>query len=220
MNLGHLAQDADPLGPVVDGFELRVQRADQLAEVARPPVDRLEDDGDAVALGVRARQRLQRRDGVRLAGRPLQDLRVAVDRRGRGRPASRAGSAPAAAGRRRARARRVMRSSVAGQVIGQLVPLPLGASSRSSSAAVPRSAGSTSIASRSVPIARPRLSSFSSSSFALRRSSASFAAGSTARPASSSISSRSSCQAPQRSSAASNSCATSRSSGRASNSRR
>ena len=41
-------------------------------------------------------------------------------------------------------------------------------------------------------MARPRLSSFSSSSFALRRSSASFAAGSTARPASSSISSRSS----------------------------
>jgi hypothetical protein len=37
MNLRHLAQDADRR-PVVDGFQLRVERADQLGEIARAPV--------------------------------------------------------------------------------------------------------------------------------------------------------------------------------------
>jgi hypothetical protein len=107
-----------------------------------------------------------------------------------------------------------------GQVIGQLVPLPLGAQQPFQLGGGPAIGRIDVHRLAQRPMARPRLSSFSSSSFALRRSSASFAAGSTARPASSSISSRSSCHAPQRSSAASNSCATSRSSGRASNSRR
>ena len=35
MNLGHLAQDPDAIGPIVEGFELRFQRGDQLAEIAR-----------------------------------------------------------------------------------------------------------------------------------------------------------------------------------------
>ena len=101
-----------------------VQRADQLAEVARPPVDRLEDDGDAVPLGVARRQRLQRRDRLRLSGRPFQHLGVAIDRRddviqplvldpGEAQPG------------RVAFARVADAIQGGGQVIGQLVPLPL-----------------------------------------------------------------------------------------------
>ena len=142
----------------------------------RPPVDRLQDHRDAVPLGRRARQRLQRRDRLRLSGRPLQHLGVTIDRRGDVVQLARAGSAARrslTASPSRAFGEAVERRR---QVIGQLVPLLLGAQQPLQLARrSPRSAGSTSIASRSVPIARPRLSSFSSSSFALRRSSASFA---------------------------------------------
>ena len=81
MDLRHLAQDADPIGAVVDGLELRPR--------ARRPACRDRPTAGRPARGSRRRgaarparsQQLQRRDRLRLAGRPLEDLGVAIDRR-------------------------------------------------------------------------------------------------------------------------------------------
>ena len=83
MDVGHLAQDPHPLRPIVDGFELGVERPDQLAEVPRPPVDGLEDHGDAVAFPAPGGQPFERRDRIALGGRALQDLGVTIDGRRR-----------------------------------------------------------------------------------------------------------------------------------------
>ena len=82
VDLGHLAEDAHPLGPVVGRFELRVERADQLVEIAAAPVDRLEDHRHAGALvGVVGHplEGADRRRRVARGGRAGEDLGVAID---------------------------------------------------------------------------------------------------------------------------------------------
>ena len=62
--------------------QLRLQRADQLVEIARPPVDRLEDHRHAVALVGVAGQPLEgadRRRRVARGRRAREDLGVAID---------------------------------------------------------------------------------------------------------------------------------------------
>ena len=83
MDLGHLAQDPHALGAVVDRLELGVQRPDQLLQVVRAAVDRLQRDGDLEALDPGAGQRLERRDRLAVIRGPRQDLGVTVDGRGR-----------------------------------------------------------------------------------------------------------------------------------------
>ena len=105
-------------------LELRVERAHQLAEVARPPVDGLEDDGDAVALCPAARHPLERRDGV-----PLRPACAAGPRRSDRRPRPDVVRAPSR-GSCASRSVTASRSGVSviavdprGQQIGEIVPL-------------------------------------------------------------------------------------------------
>ena len=184
--------------------------ATSFAEIARPPVDRLQDDGDAVRSTSPAASASSAATACGCPGVRSQHVGVAIDGRDH---VIQLGSYWIRARRNRA-ASRFARIADAieggGQQIGQLVPL---APPRPAAAPAPRRSPDRwdrrSIASRSVPIARLRLVELLLVELRApaQEREASPPDRRRARPPRR-TSSRSSDQAPQRSSAVSNSCAT------------